>query len=87
MKVLIASHNMGKVTEFKKILNNLGFEFMTLNDFHEVEEPEETGLTLNENSLIKAKVLSKDIPRILAIFALTDSSGNRFEINGISLSL
>ena len=55
MKVLIASHNMGKVTEFKKILNNLGFEFMTLNDFHEVEEPEETGLTLNENSLIKAK--------------------------------
>ena len=55
MKVLIASHNMGKITEFKKILNNLGFEFMTLNDLHEVEEPEETGLTLNENSLIKAK--------------------------------
>ena len=55
MKLLIASHNNGKIREFKSILNNLGFEFLTLNDFSKIEEPDETGFTLNENSLIKAK--------------------------------
>lgn len=55
MKVLIASHNKGKINEFKDILKNLNFEFVTLNDFPNIEEPEENGLTLNENSLIKAK--------------------------------
>ena len=55
MKLLIASHNDGKIKEFKSILNNLGFEFITLNDLQSIEEPVEAGLTLNENSLIKAK--------------------------------
>ncbi len=55
MKVLIASHNKGKIAEFKKILHSLAFEFLTLNDLPEIEEPDEIGLTLNENSLIKAK--------------------------------
>ena len=55
MKLLIASHNEGKIKEFKSILNNLGFEFITLNDLQSIEEPVEAGLTLNENSLIKAK--------------------------------
>ena len=55
MKVLIASHNKGKIAEFKKILSEFDFEFFTLDDFEEVEEPVENGLTLNENSLIKAK--------------------------------
>lgn len=55
MKVLIASHNLGKISEFKEILSTVGFDFLTLNDLADVEEPEEYGLTLNENSLIKAK--------------------------------
>ena len=55
MKLLIASHNKGKIKEFKSILSNLGFDFLTLNDFQNIDEPEEDGLSLNENSLIKAK--------------------------------
>ena len=55
MKILIASHNKGKINEYKNILKNLNLEFLTLNDFNKIEEPEENGLTLNENSLIKAK--------------------------------
>ena len=55
MKLLLATHNNGKINEFKSILSTLGFDFVTLNDFPNIEEPEENGLSLNENSLIKAK--------------------------------
>ena len=55
MKLLIASHNQGKVSEFKRLLSQFGFEFVTLNELKEVAEPIEDGLTLWENALIKAK--------------------------------
>ena len=55
MKILIASKNIGKVKEFKKILADFNIEFCTLNEFSSVEEPIETGETLIENALIKAK--------------------------------
>ena len=53
MKILIASKNIGKVKEFKKILADFNIEFCTLNEFSSVEEPIETGETLIENALIK----------------------------------
>lgn len=55
MKVLIATHNEGKKREFVDILGNLNYDFVTLNEFPECEEPIEDGLTLMENSIIKAK--------------------------------
>ncbi len=55
MKLLIASHNHGKVEEFKRLLNQFGFDFLTLSDLEECSEPAEDGQTLWENALIKAK--------------------------------
>ena len=55
MKILIASHNLGKVVEFKNILKEFNIEFCTLNEFERVIEPIENGKTLIENALIKAK--------------------------------
>lgn len=55
MKILIASHNFGKVNEFKKLLKAFEIDFCTLNEFKKVDEPIENGKTLIENTLIKAK--------------------------------
>lgn len=55
MKVLIATHNEGKKREFVDILNKLNYEFVTLNEFPNCEEPIENGLTIMENAIIKAK--------------------------------
>jgi XTP/dITP diphosphohydrolase len=58
-KILIASTNPGKVAEIKiglKELKKQGIEILTLNDVKVGEkEPEETGKTFQENSLLKAK--------------------------------
>ncbi len=55
MRILIATHNNGKLNEFKELLKNLEIDFLTLDDFPTVLEPDEFGNTLIENALIKAK--------------------------------
>ncbi|MBR2891522.1 MAG: RdgB/HAM1 family non-canonical purine NTP pyrophosphatase [Bacilli bacterium] len=55
MKVLIASNNLGKVREFKKLLDKFDIEFTTLKELNCTLEPVENGKTLIENALIKAK--------------------------------
>ncbi|MEK7634118.1 MAG: non-canonical purine NTP pyrophosphatase [Patescibacteria group bacterium] len=58
-KILIASTNPAKIVEIKfglKGLQKQGIEILTLNDVKIGDsEPEETGKTFQENSLIKAK--------------------------------
>lgn len=51
MKVVIASHNEHKITEFKRILEPMGFEIVIT----DLTEAEETGTTFKENAFIKAK--------------------------------
>lgn len=60
-KLLIASGNKGKIREIKDLLKDLDVEVLGLNDvgLQNVEEPEETGSTFAENSLIKAKYYAK----------------------------
>ena len=55
MKILLASHNKGKINEFVNLLSDLNIEFCLLDEFEKVEEPLEYGETLVENALIKAK--------------------------------
>lgn len=54
MKLLVASHNKGKINEFKEILKNTEFEVISLADLNDTDEVEETGLTFYENAYIKA---------------------------------
>lgn len=55
-KILIASHNLGKVAEIKSFSGLKDYEFLTLADFKENgPAPEETGKTYEENAQLKAR--------------------------------
>ena len=54
MRIVVASHNRGKIAEISGILAGSGLELSGLDDFPEYPEPEENGSTFQENALIKA---------------------------------
>jgi XTP/dITP diphosphohydrolase len=72
-KIVLATTNTHKVTEFQRILNELlpGLVLVKAIDFPGVPEIEETGSTFAENALIKAKAINEftNLP------ALADDSG------------
>lgn len=56
-EILIATSNLHKVEEFKKMLEPLGYTIKSCLDLDEEVEIDETGTTFEENSLIKARTL------------------------------
>ena len=56
-KIIFATGNNNKLQEAKSILKNLPYEFIGLDNFPNILPIEETGTTLLENSLIKAKTV------------------------------
>lgn len=55
MKILVATTNEGKLREIKQFLNDLPFEFLSLNDLKKkIKEPYESGETLEANAILKA---------------------------------
>ena len=73
MKVLIASRNLGKVNEFRELLAGLDIEVLSAEDVGLAEsfDPEETGSTFEENSLLKAKAYAKKT----GLSVIADDSG------------
>lgn len=69
-QILLATKNQGKIREMQEILNKFDIEVLSLNDF-DIEEPEETGKTFVENSVLKAKYYGEH----LNISAIADDSG------------
>ena len=69
-KIVVASHNTGKIKEIKNLLKPFKFKVYSALDF-EIKEPKETGKTFIENSIIKAKAVSQKSNCI----ALADDSG------------
>ena len=69
-KLVIASHNAGKVREIKDLLAPLGIEAISAADL-ELPEPVEDGATFEENAALKARAAAKtaNLP------ALSDDSG------------
>lgn len=67
MKFVIATHNPGKVVEFKRILEPMGIEVVMA----ELSEPEETGKTFGENAFIKARAACEET----GLPAVADDSG------------
>ncbi|WP_295239028.1 XTP/dITP diphosphatase [Veillonella sp.] len=59
MKIVVATHNKGKLREFKAALEPLGIEAVSIADVVTVPEPEETGTTFLENARIKAQYYMK----------------------------
>lgn len=52
-KIVIASHNAGKLREFADLIGPYGFEAKSAKEFG-LPEPDETGTTFEENAYIKA---------------------------------
>ncbi|MCH4157874.1 MAG: XTP/dITP diphosphatase [Acidaminococcaceae bacterium] len=70
-EIVIATHNPGKVEEFKTLMQELHLNFKCLSDFPPVEPPEETGRTFAANAKLKAVYYAK----ALNAFCLADDSG------------
>ena len=69
-KVIVASHNSGKVREIKSLLKPYSFTIQSASDL-KIKEPRETGKNFIENAILKAKFVSKKSGCI----ALADDSG------------
>lgn len=69
-KLLIASHNQGKVLEIADLLSGLAIEVIGARDLG-LEEPEETGQNFIENAVLKAELAAKSAQ----LPALADDSG------------
>src|SRR3989344_8908543 len=63
-KIILATHNEGKILEYKVLAENYPFEFTTLADLAIEAEPEEDGKTFEENARKKAEFYSwfSDLP-------------------------
>ena len=54
-QLLVATTNNGKLREIRSLLAGVPVELVTLRDFPPIEEPEETGLTFEDNARLKAR--------------------------------
>ncbi len=54
-KLLFFSGNEGKIREVKSLINKKKLNILSLSDFETLEEPEENGITFEENAKIKSK--------------------------------
>ncbi len=59
MKYLIATHNQGKVREYRQLLDDLPIEITYLDEMDIKEEVAETGETFYENALQKARAYAR----------------------------
>ena len=71
MKLLIATHNRGKLIEYRELLAHLPYELLTLDDVGIREDIEETGATFAENARLKAIEYAQQS----GILTLADDSG------------
>ncbi len=69
-KIVVASHNAGKVREINVLLKKQRIKTISLKKFN-INEPRETGLTFKENSILKSRNASikTNLP------AIADDSG------------
>lgn len=65
MKVLIGTTNPSKVKRFEELLDGNNIEFCTLKDLGIESEPEEKGVTPEENAIIKARFYGQFFDRVI----------------------
>lgn len=70
-KLLIATHNRGKLFEYRALLDGLALELLTLDDVGIADNVPETGATFRENAELKAVTYAWQS----GLLALADDSG------------
>jgi XTP/dITP diphosphohydrolase len=78
MKLLVATHNPGKLREYHDLLRDLALEATDLSHKSIDFEPEETGSTFAENAIIKASAFAKRS----GLLTLADDSGLEIDALG-----
>lgn len=71
IELLVATKNEGKIRELTKLLVGLPIRLRGLNEFENIIEPEETGMTFAENAVLKARCYARQT----RLWALADDSG------------
>lgn len=71
MKLVIATQNKGKVAEFERLMGPKGIEVVSLLDYPDLPEVEETGDSFEANARLKAESIAK----LLNLPVLADDSG------------
>lgn len=69
-RIVVASHNEGKLREFRELMEPFGFAARSAAEFG-LREPDETGTTFEENAWIKASAAAA----VTGLPALSDDSG------------
>ena len=69
-RLVLASHNKGKLAEFQELFEPFGLELISAGEL-DLPEPEETGTTFAENARIKAHAAAQGS----GLIALSDDSG------------
>ena len=66
MQIVLATNNEDKIKEIKQLLDDLPITILTRDDFLEFPDVEETGTTLEENAILKAKAIFEytDLPSL-----------------------
>ena len=70
-KIIFATTNTGKIKEIKEILSDCDVEVISMKEMNITTDVEENGTTFEENSLIKARAISK----LTGLPVLADDSG------------
>ncbi|MCA0147398.1 XTP/dITP diphosphatase [Rossellomorea vietnamensis] len=70
-RVIIATKNRGKAKEFQHMFAPYGYEVQTLLDLPHIEDVEETGVTFEENAILKAETVAGE----LGALVIADDSG------------
>ena len=70
-RLLVATHNEGKVKEIRGLLEGLPLDVRWLSEFGHIPEAEETGATFLENAVLKARHYSS----LSGLLTLSDDSG------------
>jgi XTP/dITP diphosphohydrolase len=70
-KLLVATHNQGKLQNFADMLQDLAIEWLSLDDVGVTQDVEETGRTFRENSVLKARTYATET----GLLTLADDSG------------
>jgi len=79
MELVLATRNSDKIREIKKVLEKLDLEILTFKDLPDFPSLKETGISLRENALLKARALAKATGKL----SLADDSGLEVEfLNG-----
>ncbi|HFI0256842.1 TPA: nucleoside-triphosphate diphosphatase [Streptococcus suis] len=76
--ILIATKNEGKTKEFRKFFERFGYQVENLNNYPDLPDVAETGMTFEENARLKAETIAELTGKIV----LADDSGLKVDALG-----